>query len=148
LSGHLVQKIGDVVSVKIFDRMIDRQTRELSRIIQRAIVGSGGPIRLLVVLETQLPASGPEALFESLQFVKMHSDFIERIAVVGRRTWEQTSVGLFSLFGGISMRYFDRSQITEAVKWLNADKTEKPKAARAARFKKALLPYINKLKGS
>ena len=143
-----MQKIGDIVSVKIFDRMIDRQTRELSRMIQQTIMASGGRLRLLVVLETQLPANSPEALFESMQFVKLHSEFIERTAVVGHKTWEQTCIGLFSLFGGVSMQYFDRSDISEAVKWLHADKVDKPKAANVSKIRKALLPAVKKLLGS
>ena len=163
MGNHLVQKIGGIVSVKIFDRMIDRQTRELSRILQRTIVETGGPVRLLMVLETQLPASSPEALFESMQFVKLHSEFIERIAVIGRRTWEQTCIGLFSLFGGISMQYFDRSEIVEAVRWLHSGRLDKPKhldkskgpdehkgldkppAANVSKIRKALLPVVKKL---
>ena len=163
MGKHLVQKVGGIVSVKIFDRMIDRQTRELSRMLQQTIVESGGPVRLLMVLETQLPASSPEALFESMQFVKLHSEYIERMAVVGRRTWEQTCIGLFSLFGGISMQYFDRSEIAEAVRWLHSGRLDKPKyldrskrpdkpkwldkppAANVSRIRKALLSAVKKL---
>ena len=113
-----IQKIGDIVTVKLFDRMIDRQTRTLSRMLQRTIDAAEGKIRLLLSIDTQFPARSSETLFESLHFVRIHADHIERMCIVGSKGWERTYIGLFSLFGGVEMAYFDRSQTKEAIRWL------------------------------
>jgi SpoIIAA-like len=115
---NTIQRLGDIVTVKLFDRMIDRQTRELSRMLQESIAAAGGRIRLLLSIDTQMPARSPETLFESLHFLRLHADQIERIAIIGSKAWERTSIGLFGLFGGIDIGYFDRSEAVAAIRWL------------------------------
>lgn len=114
-----VQRVGDIVTVKLFDRMIDRQTRALSRMLQESIAAAGGRVRLLLSIDTPAPARSPEMLFENLQFLRLHAESIEKIAIIGSKAWERTSVGLFGLFGGIDIGYFDRSEAVEAVRWLH-----------------------------
>ncbi len=108
------------MTIKLFDRMIERHTRELSRILQQHIIENGGNLRVLLALDARFPAGSPEAMFENFQFIKLHSDFIERVAIVGRREWQRTCSGLLGLFGGVTLQYFDQSEIREAVKWLLA----------------------------
>jgi hypothetical protein len=118
MNNSPIQKIGNIVTVKLFDRMIDRQTRALSRMLQQTIAEAGGKVRLLLSIDTQLPARSPENLFENLHFVRMNADHIERMCIVGSKAWESTYIGLFGLFSGIDMAYFDRSQMVEAIRWL------------------------------
>ncbi len=118
MNRNPIQKIGDIVTVKLFDRMVDRQTRALSRMLKETIDAAGGRVRLLLSIDTQLPARSPESLFENLHFVRLHADHIERMCIVGSKSWERTYIGLFGLFGGIEMAYFDRSQTLEAIRWL------------------------------
>ena len=118
MNRNPIQKIGDIVTVKLFDRMIDRQTRALSRMLQETIDAAGGRVRLLLSIDTQLPARSPETLFENLHFVRIHADRIERMCIVGSKGWERTYIGLFGLFGGIETAYFDRAQTMEAIRWL------------------------------
>lgn len=121
-----IPKNSGIVSVKLFDRMIDRQTRALSRTLQQSIAAAGGRIRLLLTIETQLQGRSPESLFAGLHFVRLHADHIERLAIVGSKAGESTIVGLFGLFGGLEVRYFDRSQVAEAVGWLQGFAGRKP----------------------
>jgi hypothetical protein len=142
---YLIQKTGEVLTIKLFDRMIDRHTRELSRMLQRHITESGGNLRLLLALEARFPVSSPEALFESFQFIKLHADFIERVAVVGRREWQRTCSGLLGLFGGVTLQYFDQSEIREAVQWLLAEPSGPGNSVRVAPHKRSFLSAIKKL---
>ena len=125
--------------------MIDRHTRELSRILQRHIIESGGNLRVLLALDARFPASSPEALFENFQFIKLHSEFIDRVAIVGRREWQRTCSGLLGLFGGVTLQYFDQSEISEAVKWLLAGHSGPGKSLQAGSNKKPFLSKIKKL---
>ena len=123
--------------------MIERHTRELSRILQQHIIESGGNLRLLLALDARFPASSPEVLFENFQFIKLHSDFIQRVAIVGRREWQRTCSGLLGLFGGVTLQYFDQSEINEAVQWLLAGHSSAVKPLQAGSNKK---PFLSKLK--
>ena len=123
VAKNSIQRLGNLISVKLFDRMIDRQTRELSRMLQESITAAGGRIRLLLSIDTQMPARSPEMLFENLHFLRLHADQIERIAIIGSKAWERTSIGLFGLFGGIDIGYFDRSEAVEAIRWLQGKGT-------------------------
>lgn len=113
------RKPGDIIAVKLFDRMLDRQTKALSQMLQQSIAEAGGQIRLLLTIESAATARGPEALFEHLHFTKLHAEHIERMAIIGNRIREQTYIGLFGLFGGIETRYFHRTEMAAAVRWLN-----------------------------
>ena len=113
-----LKRVGPIVSIRFLDRMIDRQTRQLSRMLQRSIAEAGGRVRLLLAIESEIYGRSPESLFESLQFIKLHADQIDRIAIVGRKSWERTYVGLFGLFSGTEIDYFDRSDAASAIRWL------------------------------
>jgi hypothetical protein len=86
--------------------------------LQRSIAEAGGRVRLLLVIEAEIFGRSPESLFDHLKFIKLHADQIDRIAIVGRRSWERTYVGLFGLFSGIEINYFDRSDAPDAIRWL------------------------------
>jgi hypothetical protein len=119
MTRPLIKRFGDIVAVKFFDRMIDRQTRAASRVLQESIAAAGGgKIRLLLTIDTRMPARSPEALYENLHFIRLHAEHIDRVAIVGDKGWERTCVGLFSLFGGVRIEYFNRSQAVKAVEWL------------------------------
>ena len=147
----MVQKAGEVLTIKLFDRMIERHTRELSRILQQHIIENGGNLRVLLALEARFPVGSPEAMFENFQFIKLHSDFIERVAIVGRREWQRTCSGLLGLFGGVTLQYFDQSEIREAVQWLlvedsgRAGTSGSRKHVQAQKRKKPFLTAIKKL---
>ena len=116
-----LKRVGPIVSIRFFDRMIDRQTRQLSAMLQQSIAEAGGRIRLLLAIESEIHGRSPESLFESLQFIKLHADQIDRIAIVGRKSWERTYVGLFGLFSGTEIDYFDRSEAVNAIRWLQGE---------------------------
>ena len=116
-----LKRVGPIVSIRFFERMIDRQTRQLSAMLQRSITEAGGRIRLLLAIESEIHGRNPASLFESLQFIKMHADQIDRIAIVGRKSWERTYVGLFGLFSGTEIDYFDRAEAVDAVRWLQGE---------------------------
>lgn len=107
---------GNIVVARFMGRMIGHQTRRLSLIVQQAIAEMGS-VRLLLAVESLGKA---DSLYEGLHFARLHSDHIERIALVGNRSVEKTYAGLFGLFGGIEVEYFDRSRLNEALHWLES----------------------------
>jgi len=118
MSKPRVRKFGQIVAVSFFDRMIDRQTRALSDMLLEMAAQGSGKLRLLLEIDTRMPAGSPENLLENLHFTRLNESRIDRIAVVGTRAWEQTVVGLYGLFGGVQIEFFDRSRAVEAIRWL------------------------------
>lgn len=75
-------------------------------------------VRLLLVISHYPSFNSAEDFYDDLRFVRRCADRIERMAVVGDRSWKSTLVGLFGLFSAIETAYFDRSEIRTAWQWL------------------------------
>jgi hypothetical protein len=110
---------GKVLAFKLTGEIGKEETEKLSRILAEAIRREG-PIRLFLILEHYPSMNSAESLYEDLRFAKLHSDHIERMAVIGDRSWKTTWVSLFGLFGGIDSRYFDTSEMKAAWEWVGA----------------------------
>jgi hypothetical protein len=78
-----------------------------------------GPLRLLVAYDAEPGLISAEDLYDNLRFAKLAGDKLARMAVVGKRAWEETWIALFGLFGGIQTHFFRRDQIKEALTWLS-----------------------------
>ena len=78
-----------------------------------------GPLRLLVAYDAEPGLISAEDLYDNLRFAKVSSDKLARMAVIGKRAWEETWIALFGLFGGIQTQFFHRSDIKKALAWLN-----------------------------
>jgi hypothetical protein len=108
---------GPVMGLRISDRITDRENRSLVQLIEKH-AQQYGPLRLLVVYETGQGPTSAESLYENLRFAKLAGDRLSKMAVVGKRGWQNTWVGLFGLFGGIQTAYYDHERIDEALTWL------------------------------
>jgi hypothetical protein len=78
-----------------------------------------GPLRLLVAYDAEPGLISAEDLYDNLRFAKLASDKLARMAVIGKRAWEETWIALFGLFGGIQTQFFHRNDIKAALAWLN-----------------------------
>lgn len=117
----MFERIGDladqIIAFKFTGEMTRKETDKIGRILKDAI-DEKGPIRLFLVMEHYANMNSAEALYEDLKFAKLHSDGIERMAVIGDRAWKETWVALFGLFGGIDARYFDATELKAAWEWI------------------------------
>ena len=77
-----------------------------------------GPVRLLVAYDAEPGLISAEDLYDNLRFAKLAGDKIAKMAVIGKRAWEETWIALFGLFGGIQARFFGRQHIKDALAWL------------------------------
>ncbi len=115
---ELVEEIkGRVLAVKITGEITDREHELLDRII-KARITEWGNIRILLTTKHYPCFNSAEALYEDLRTVKLHSDRIERMAVVGDRPYKGTWVALFGLFSGLVTDYFEMDQVEEAWQWV------------------------------
>ncbi|QDT55960.1 hypothetical protein Pan44_40090 [Caulifigura coniformis] len=58
------------------------------------------------------------ALWDDIKFSTTHCAKVERIALVGEKTWEKWMAQVCTPFTMATIRYFDASQIEDAWKWL------------------------------
>ncbi|MEJ2638416.1 MAG: STAS/SEC14 domain-containing protein [Desulfosarcinaceae bacterium] len=110
---------GPVMGLRIQGAVTAGETRRLKdHIATRS--ARWGPLRLLVVLDSYPNFNSAEALYEDLRFAKLTAANLARVAVVAKEPWKDTWVGIFSLFGGLEMAYFQTSDIEAAWQWLTA----------------------------
>jgi hypothetical protein len=116
-----IQKIkGRVLAIKITGEITDIEHKHLDRLI-RAHISQWGMIRIFLTVRQYPCFNSAEALYEDLRTIKLHSDHIERMAVMGDRPWKGTWVALFGLFGGLITDYFEMDEIEDAWKWITED---------------------------
>ena len=93
------------------------ETEDIVRLIEERFA-QHGPLRLLVAYDAEPGLISAEDLYDNLRFAKLAGDKIAKMAVIGKRAWEETWIALFGLFGGIQAQFFGRQQIKEALAWL------------------------------
>ncbi|MCU0878551.1 MAG: STAS/SEC14 domain-containing protein [Pirellulaceae bacterium] len=59
-----------------------------------------------------------QALWDDIKFSTTHCTKIERIALVGEKTWEKWMAKVCKPFTMAKIEYFDASQIDDAWKWV------------------------------
>jgi hypothetical protein len=58
------------------------------------------------------------ALWEDIKFDARHFGDIERLAIIGEKTWEKAMAAFCKPFTTAKIHYFDRAAIEEARQWL------------------------------
>ena len=84
------------------------------------LVKEHGKIRLLVVMN-DFHGWTAGALWEDIKFDLKHFSDIERVAMVGEKKWEKGMSLFCRPFTTAKLRYFDRTEINEARKWVEGD---------------------------
>jgi len=84
-----------------------------------AAIAAHGKIRLLAHF-VDFHGWDMRALWDDIKFSTTHCTKIERIALVGDRSWEEWMAKVCKPFTMAQVRYFDASQIAAAWEWLEA----------------------------
>ncbi len=105
------------MAIRITGEVSDRETEEIVRRIH-AQCPPGGKVRIFLKMSHYASFNSAEDLYYDLRFARYCDDRIERLAVVGDRSWKSTLVGLFGLFSSIETAYFDQSEARNAWQWL------------------------------
>lgn len=82
-----------------------------------AAVAKHGKIRLLAQFH-DFHGWDAHALWDDIKFSTTHCTQIERIALVGEKTWEKWMAKVCKPFTMAKIEYFDAAQIDNAWKWL------------------------------
>jgi len=86
---------------------------EIERMIRRHV-----EIRLLVTLH-YFHGWDAGGLWEDIKWDARHFNHIERLAIVGEKSWHQRMTDFCKPFTTAEIRYFALDQLSEAITWLN-----------------------------
>jgi len=108
-----------VVGFKLCGKLHDEDYKQFVPKME-TILTAEGKVRLLIQLE-DFHGWDLHAAWDDFKFsLKHHSDF-EWIAIVGDRKWEKWMSNFCKPFTTAKVRYFDRSEVDAAWKWLKAN---------------------------
>ncbi|MGE5191002.1 MAG: STAS/SEC14 domain-containing protein [Deltaproteobacteria bacterium] len=115
---------GRILNVKASGKLTkadyERFVPETERLIRKR-----GKIRILFEMH-DFHGWEAGALWQDIKFDLKHFNHIERLAMVGEKTWEHGMAVFCKPFTTAKIRYFDRSQAAEARAWIEAELAVRP----------------------
>lgn len=60
----------------------------------------------------------PKALWEDIKFDVKNADNLEKIAMVGEKTWQDMMTDIIKPFTSANVKYFKESEVDKAKKWI------------------------------
>ncbi len=111
-----------VVGLKLCGKLHDEDYKRFLPKME-TILTAEGKVRLFIQLE-DFHGWDLHAAWDDLKFnLKHYSDF-ERIAMIGDRKWEKWMANFCKPFAKAKVKYFDRSEVDAAWKWLESNEEE------------------------
>ena len=85
-----------------------------------SLIEKSGKIKILFVMH-DFHGWDTDAVWEDIKFATKHCRDIEKIAMVGEKTWEKWMATICKPFTMSSIKYFDASEEDSARQWLLSD---------------------------
>lgn len=111
---------GNVLTLDIRSEVRDERFKAICKDMDKAVAALG-KLRLVLVIRHYPGLNSAENLYEDMRFLRLYDHAIEKVAVVCDRFWKDSWVGLFSLFSGIRMDFFEMTQMQELTQWVQND---------------------------
>ena len=105
----------NVLEVEVNGKLTKEAYAEFVPLTEK-LIEQYGKVRLLVLLH-DFHGWDAGALWEDLKFDFKHFNDIERLAIVGDKTWEKGMAYFCKVFTLAKVRYFDISERDEAEAW-------------------------------
>jgi hypothetical protein len=121
---------GKIVIIRLTGKLRREDYQRFVPEVER-LIRQHGKLRLLVQMH-DFHGWTAGALWEDLKFDLKHFRDIERLALVGDKTWEQGMAWFCKPFTSATIRYFDQKAADEAWKWIRADLPAPPEPAPAS----------------
>ncbi len=107
-----------VLGFKLSGKLHDEDYKHFVPAIDAA--AESGKVRLLAQFH-DFHGWDLQALWDDIKFSTTHCTKIEKIALVGEKTWEKWMAKVCVPFTMAKVQYFDASEIEKAWAWLQAD---------------------------
>lgn len=116
-----VQESGKILVINLTGKLTKEDYGNFVPEIER-MIKQHGKVRLLVQMH-DFHGWTAGALWQDIKFDLKHFRDIERLAVVGEKAWEHGMAVFCKPFTTAKVRYFDRSEASQAEAWIQADLT-------------------------
>jgi hypothetical protein len=113
---QLPESTGKVLAFKLSGKLHDEDYKKFVPLIDKA-VAEQGKVRMLAVFE-DFHGWDMHALWDDVKFATTHCRVIERIALVGEKTWEAWMAKVCKPFTMAKIQYFDVAQLADAQAWI------------------------------
>ena len=113
---QLPQSSEKVLGFKLSGKLHDEDYKQFVALVDDAIARSG-KVCLLARFH-DFHGWDAHALWDDIKFSTTHCTKIERIALVGEKTWEKWMASVCKPFTMAKIRYFDAAEIAAAEAWL------------------------------
>jgi hypothetical protein len=107
----------NTVGFKLSGKLHDEDYKKFVPLIDAALAKSG-KVRILAQFH-DFKGWDMHALWDDIKFSTTHCTKIERIALVGDKTWEKWMAVVCKPFTMAKIKYFDVSQVDAATDWLS-----------------------------
>lgn len=114
---ELDSRSGNTLGFKMIGKLHDDDYRTFVPRVDQAIAEEG-KIRMLAWFH-DFEGWDMHALWDDIKFATTHCTKIERLAMVGERTWEKWMAKVCAPFTMAKVKYFDVSEIDAAWQWLD-----------------------------
>ena len=105
-----------VLAFKMSGKLHDEDYKHFVPLVDEAIA-KHGKVRMLAQFH-DFHGWDAHALWDDIKFSTTHCTKIERIALVGEKSWEKWMAQVCKPFTMAKIRYFDASQVGDAQAWL------------------------------
>ena len=113
---QLTRDSSKALGFKLSGKLHDEDYKTFVPLVDKAIA-EHGKVRMLALFQ-DFHGWDAHALWDDIKFSTTHCTKIERIALVGEKTWEKWMAMVCKPFTMAKIRYFDVSQLADAWKWL------------------------------
>jgi len=116
---QLPQSAGKLLAFKMTGKLHDEDYQQFTPIVEAAIKAHG-KVRLLAQFH-DFHGWDLHAMWDDTKFATKHCADVERIALVGEKTWEKWMAKVCAPFTLARLRYFEASEADAAWSWLQTD---------------------------
>lgn len=111
---------GNILTLDVRAEIRQPRFEAICNDIKKAVAALGR-VRLVLVMRHYPSFNSAEDFYDDLRFLRLYDHAIDKVAVVCDRKWKDSWVGIFSLFSGIPMTFFELSQVNEVIEYMHSD---------------------------
>ena len=111
---------GNLLTLEVRSEIREARFKAICRDMEQAVAALGR-VRLVLVMRHYPSFNSAEDFYDDLRFLRLYDHAIEKVAIVCDRFWKDSWVGIFSLFSGIRMDFFEMTQVNEVTRWIQGD---------------------------
>ena len=111
---------GNLLTLNVQSEITKKRFNAICKEMDRAIAALGR-VRLVLIMRQYPSFNSAEDFYYDLGFLRLYNHAIDKVAVVCDRFWKDTWVGIFGLFSGIRMDFFEITQVNQLAQWIQSD---------------------------